>query len=114
MAAPVFNLEELKGLIEWEAVERFEEGFDVNVDGFRRRLVDARSREQLLKLYDELQRAEPRKGYPYREPTDWRGILSERPASPSRFSVELDGRELYDRALGAWLGRCAGCMLGKP
>ncbi|MEM4925859.1 MAG: ADP-ribosylglycohydrolase family protein [Thermofilaceae archaeon] len=114
MAAPVFNLEELKGLIEWEAVERFEEGFDVNVDGFRRRLVDARSREQLLKLYDELQRAEPRKGYPYREPTDWREILSERPASPPRFSVELDGRELYDRALGAWLGRCAGCMLGKP
>lgn len=106
-------MEELKELIEWEAVERFEEGFLVDVESIRLKVRASRSRGELLKIYEELKLAEPRRGRP-REPTEWRSILAERPSAPPRFSVELDERELRDKQLGAWLGRCSGCMLGKP
>jgi len=110
----VLSLDELRELVEWEAVQRFEEGFDVDPEGARLRARAARSARELMELYSELQAAEPRRDFPYREPVDWRGILAERPAEPRRFSVELSEGELRDRLLGAWLGRCAGCMLGKP
>jgi len=29
-------------------------------------------------------------------------------------SFVLSYAELFDRIYGAWLGRCAGCQLGKP
>ena len=28
--------------------------------------------------------------------------------------ISLSDEVLYDRVYGAWLGRCAGCLLGKP
>lgn len=100
--------------MEWEAVERFEEGYDVDVEEVRRRAGKAKSASELMSIYRALGEAEPRSGYPFREPTDLRAIASERPAPPPRVSVDLSAKELEDRLLGAWLGRCAGCMLGKP
>lgn len=110
----IFDVEELRELVKFEALQRFEEGFDVDPEVVGRKVRTASRGEELMKVYDELQRAEPRKGFPYREPTEWRDILRERPAAPLRSVVELGGRELRDKVLGAWLGRCAGCMLGKP
>jgi len=34
------------------------------------------------------------------------------PTQPSH--AQLNGEQLYDRILGGWLGRSAGCLLGKP
>ena len=52
--------------------------------------------------------------WPYREPTDLAEILDTLPA-PAAVSLDADpGDELGDRIHAAWLGRCAGCMLGKP
>ncbi len=48
----------------------------------------------------------------YDEPSDLAGILAARPDGPRQ--VGKVGTDLQDRLHGAWLGRCAGCLLGKP
>ena len=52
--------------------------------------------------------------YPYDEPSELEGINRERPNGRRRFKLGLSDEELADRLYGAWLGRCAGCLLGKP
>ncbi len=74
-----------------------------------------------------------RADYPYVEPSDLEGIRAARPDGPRAFDrkldeagtasrartagspmAPLDAADLRDRLLGAWLGRCSGCLLGKP
>lgn len=55
-----------------------------------------------------------RESYPYVEPSDLEGIREQRPDGPRRFSEIPAGVDLADRILAAWLGRCSGCLLGKP
>ena len=50
---------------------------------------------------------------PHIEPSTLEEIQAVRPDGPRRLEVTFDDR-LSDHVLGAWLGRCAGCMLGKP
>lgn len=50
----------------------------------------------------------------FNEPSDLEGIRSGRPELVSLPDRKLDDETLLDRIHGAWLGRCAGCMLGKP
>lgn len=50
---------------------------------------------------------------PYVEPSTLEEIRGERADGPRDLGVSFDDT-LQDRVLGAWLGRCAGCMLGKP
>jgi hypothetical protein len=42
------------------------------------------------------------------------GIRKLRRRGPRRFAGKLPDRALLDRLTGAWLGRCVGCLLGKP
>lgn len=49
----------------------------------------------------------------YVEPSTLPEIHAVRPEGPRRLEL-AEGDALQDRMLGAWLGRCAGCMLGKP
>ena len=46
------------------------------------------------------------------EPSDLAGIQAARPCGPRQLG--LGDADLADRVHGAWLGRCAGCLLGKP
>ncbi len=48
------------------------------------------------------------------EPSDWESIQRIKPPSVPYCDYKLNKDELYDRVYGAWLGRCAGCVLGKP
>jgi len=48
------------------------------------------------------------------EPTELEEIRSLRPLGPRRLEISLSEEELYDRMLGAWLGRAAGCIMGIP
>lgn len=48
------------------------------------------------------------------EPTDLDSIRALRPRGLRRLETTLSGKKLYDRILGAWLGRAAGCVLGIP
>lgn len=49
-----------------------------------------------------------------KEPSDLGRIRAARPDSDRRYAISLRDADLYDRTYGAWLGRCAGCTLGKP
>ena len=53
-----------------------------------------------------------RADWPYDEPSDLAEIVAARPDAPAVFPVERAA--LGERLHGAWAGRCAGCMLGKP
>jgi len=50
----------------------------------------------------------------HNEPSDWESIERSRFGSYQPRDYQFDKHDLYDRVYGAWLGRCAGCVLGKP
>lgn len=48
------------------------------------------------------------------EPDSLKAIRKLRPKGPRVLPYNLTNEELYDKMLGAWLGRSAGCILGIP
>ena len=52
--------------------------------------------------------------FPYHEPSDLHLIFAALPQEKTPENFELDLDQLFDRVYGAWLGRCSGCLLGKP
>ncbi|MBN2450900.1 MAG: ADP-ribosylglycohydrolase family protein, partial [Lentisphaeria bacterium] len=52
--------------------------------------------------------------FPYQEPNDWETISAGFPDDASRAPFSGTEADLFDRLHGGWLGRCAGCQLGKP
>src|SRR5438552_8115322 len=52
--------------------------------------------------------------YPYAEPSELEGIRQARTGRRWAPYTTLSDDVLLDKVLGAWLGRCAGCLLGKP
>jgi len=69
---------------------------------------------QLEKLYQKLQLRIPIGEAESYEPSDLNGILNSRPKGFKTVSKNLLPKELFDKIYGGWLGRSAGCMLGKP
>lgn len=65
-------------------------------------------------LWTRLQEAPMRSDFAFVEPSDLPGIHAERVAATRQLSLSLSDQVLSDRMLGAWLGRCCGCALGKP
>lgn len=72
------------------------------------------NQERAGELLDRGQRLGMRRGYGFDEPSDLEAIRKLRAAGPRLAKRRLSDGELRDRFLGAWLGRCAGCLLGKP
>lgn len=101
----------LKQLVKEEIIQRREEGCDVA--GFEERLEAASTECTLMAVYNDLQKLRIRADFPYVEPSHLAGIRAARPGKTRRWSVAQD-EKLFDRVHGAWLGRIAGCMLGKP
>lgn len=110
---------DLSDSIKYELQQREEEGNDVSK--FRdewKILQDSNLNEQNLKinlekLYEKIE------NFPFiieneiNEPSEWNEILHLTNAKPDdvpSFTSEF----LEDRILGGWLGRSAGCLLGKP
>ncbi|MGQ9514384.1 MAG: ADP-ribosylglycohydrolase family protein [Thermoproteota archaeon] len=108
------RIEELGQLLEYEVIQRKEEG--CAADGFIEKIEEARRRgdeRALYRIYEELSSLQPEPTFPCIEPSDLDGI--KRAADwPNLFPSKLSEKELSDKILGAWLGRCAGCLLGKP
>ena len=75
---------------------------------------DEAFQQRVNALMDRVAELPIRPEFPYREPSDLEGIRGERPAGPRRLELKLGDETLLDRLRGAWLGRCAGCLLGKP
>jgi ADP-ribosylglycohydrolase len=103
-------------LVHDELRQRSESGYDIsNVEPD----LAATAKDDLDRLgvlYQELINTTRRSGWSYQEPDSLEGILDAMPARP------MDGTdlprpppaELANRILGGWLGRIAGCNLGKP
>jgi ADP-ribosylglycohydrolase len=108
--------QELEGLLQAEFVQLREEGCDTR--DLEAELVRIRKsiEHQATALYETLYRQAgdlaPAGDFRYDEPSTLDAIRAARPDGPRRLGPP--GAGLGDRILGAWLGRCAGCMLGKP
>jgi ADP-ribosylglycohydrolase len=118
-------------LLEWllldqvvrdEVVQAREEGKElesVDNDYLQALNLSGQSRKEKLKqLYARLGEARTRPDYPYSEPSEISEILAARPSVASTttaLDLNIGKRDdLFDRIHGAWLGRCVGCLLGKP
>lgn len=65
-------------------------------------------------LWQQFQRIPQGPDFPFMEPNDLTAIRNERKGDSRRLPVLYGDDELFDRMNGAWLGRAAGCALGKP
>ena len=111
----------------WESYQRelmteyrqsIEEGLDIEAykDLFEvaSKLPDGETREKIANaIFDLVYNAKIKEGYAYNEPSDLEGIKALR----QKFKLpkkNLGKRELEKKIHGAWMGRVAGCLLGKP
>lgn len=68
--------------------------------------------DALERLYGEIVAAERQSDWPYGEPEGLGAIMESLPNDPA--VAAPTGAELVDKINGGWLGRIAGCNLGKP
>jgi len=107
-----------EALIRSEIAQRKEEGCDTSrVEEALSKFVEKRPPDialQLESFWDELQSLPAEPGFPYEEPSDLESIREARPHGPRDLQVDLAPEAYFDKVHGAWLGRCVGCLLGKP
>jgi len=74
-----------------------------------------KKKTEIMEFYRKTQEATVDPNYPYDEPSNLEAIRKARPKRDDLTSTSVPSHdELYDKVYGAWLGRCAGCLLGKP
>jgi len=102
-------------LVDAELTQREEEGYAV-ADLHHRFGAGSpvRTPGEVEQWFATVDQAPRRPDFSYVEPSDLAEIRAQRPDGPRRLPLRLSREELADRLLGAWLGRCAGCALGKP
>jgi len=105
-------------IIKFEITQRKEEGYDValqekQLEEYIQKHPDATIQE-LHKALPALEDLELEASFPYNEPSALDEIKAERPDGPRRMKLNITDEELQNRISGAWLGRAAGCLLGKP
>ena len=108
---------DLEHLVSEEFVQSKSEGRDAEaVESLRPELLAAgQDPSKLRDVWRRVLAIPIRADFPFVEPSDLEGIRSARPpAKGRRFEIPQDQDWLFDRMYGAWLGRCAGCALGKP
>ena len=104
-------------LIQPEMVQRQEEGCDITVlePKVLAATEDESTQDQtFVELYDELIALNPDPSFSYEEPSELDEIKALRPPGPRRMDGTVSEQTLRDRIFGGWLGRAAGCSLGKP
>jgi ADP-ribosylglycohydrolase len=98
-----------------ELAERREAGYDVApVEEPVRAALDGGAPEEMERALARLEELPLRPDWPFEEPSTLDEIRRMRPAAPEVPPLSLGDAEFRDRLHGAWLGRCAGCNLGKP
>src|SRR5690606_7459986 len=99
-------------LVHDELAQRRETGYDVDAAAKLFAETDPADTAALERIYEALTTATRSSGWAYEEPDDLRGILDAMPRPRDLGAV--DPGVLDDRILGGWLGRIAGCNVGKP
>lgn len=102
---------EIKNIASEELVQRKEEGCDIT--GYREKFDACTTYEDYVKLLDELSKLTPSPDFPYNEPNGFDEIMALSNGKMPELPKPADD-EIFERIYGAWLGRCAGCALGKP
>ncbi len=121
----MYGVVDLRDLLPAELAQRRESGHDVaalEAEVARAVVVaeaeaEAAGLARLRELYEAVLAAPVVAGWPYREPSTWPEIEALLPAAGGGAADAVPtavGRASFDRIYGAWLGRCAGCTLGKP
>jgi ADP-ribosylglycohydrolase len=111
----------LENLLRSEIAQRWEEGYEVTkAEDSLQKIINGPEKEKNLKLmalWDELETSQParaRANFPFIEPTLLENIQKERIKGPRVLENQLTDEEYNNKVRGAWLGRCIGCLLGKP
>lgn len=104
----------LENLLEYEFTQSCEEGRDpATLSELKREFEEARTNPaRLAALHEELLSLPIREEFPFVEPGGLEEIRKERTGA-SDLAAALPA-DLEVRMRGAWLGRCVGCVLGKP
>ncbi len=108
----------LSDLIEYELRQREEEGLDVG--HFRQRWekfehrVESSMEHEAERLWNELAALPASSQLQKLEPSELEMIWHARPTGARLSQRKIPEDDLADRILGGWLGRAAGCLLGKP
>jgi len=106
---------QLPFLLKMELAQRSEEGCDVSAFKDEVEAFDDQSPVKAMEdAFDRLQALEVSPDFPYQEPSDLESIRAARPEPVSLPALKLSEEALRDKFYGAWLGRSAGCTLGKP
>ena len=78
-------------------------------------IEDAAYRERARDILQKSTALPTRRDFGFHEPSDLAAIRDARPADSGELpGFNLSEQDYYDHVYGAWLGRCAGCLLGKP
>ncbi len=104
----------LRRLVHDEIIQRGEEGCDVTGLEEALDMVLPGDLDALDTLYEALDELDPEPDFLYHEPSTLDSIRAARPKGVRHMEMEHGEEALFDRIYGAWLGRCAGCSLGKP
>jgi len=115
-ASAYLRKEEVLELLEYELTQLEQEGKNVTDEIKERfqRLKKEGTPEEIEKFYNSLEDLNEKVNYPYEEPSEIDEIKKKTPEIKIIFPKILDKDVLYERIYGAWLGRCIGCLLGKP
>ena len=109
---PLEISQEPLGLARNELAQAAETGRDVGALRARLTELDDGDHDELLKIYQEILALPAPRDWPHFEGSALEDIQSELP--PANSTNPISGDELADRVHGAWVGRVAGNMLGKP
>ena len=109
-----YDVPQILEVVQLELQQREEEGYAVN--GYREQLegLGKPSKRKLYRLYSDLVSSSLRPDFSYDEPDALSDIQAARPDGPRATALVITSDALYDRIYGAWLGRIAGCVLGRP
>lgn len=99
--------------IRMEMDARILQGYELN--GLRGEWEAARENyAALMSIHEQLKTLPRTANWAYEEPSDLESIRNARPQAVMLPSFYLAEDEIRQKIYGAWLGRIAGCILGKP
>ena len=107
-----FDALSAKDLLHDEISQRRETGYDVDEVIEKANRTDPDDRNAVLVLVDALAYTQQSDKWQFEEPEGLEAIRRSLAALPAK--QEVDSSKLQDRIRAAWLGRIAGCNIGKP
>jgi ADP-ribosylglycohydrolase len=111
----VFDPMDLRDILADELIERRVSGFDVaDLEARVGDTIKGGSVAEIEALLAEVEGRPLRPDWDHDEPSTWDEIQATLPGPAPAPSPVTDEDVLRERLTGAWLGRCAGCNLGKP